>query len=294
MSKIAVLGLGAMGLPIATWLSKSFQLTGFDPSEERRVLAAEAKIAIADTARGAAKGADVALIAVRNKAQLEDVLYGNDGVAGVLATGAVVILTSTVGIDAVTEVAARLADDGIGLVDAPVSGGPVRAGEGDLLVTCGAYPKAWEKAKPVLEEMAGTLVLVGEEPGKGQAMKTVNQLLCGVHIAAAGEALALAGKLGLDQSKALAALMSGAAESFMLGNRGPRAIEAYEGGTPEVKSRVDIFVKDMGIVTAAAKSVGLSVPVAAAAEQLYLLGQAQGRGADDDATIIKVVCPDAR
>ncbi len=286
---VAVLGLGAMGLPMATWLSKSFEVRGYDLFEQRRQLAADAGVETVTAAREAVDGADAVLIAVRNKAQLEDVLYGDDGVVSAMKQGAVVILTSTVGVDAVTEVAARLADDGIGMVDAPVSGGPVRAGEGDLLVTCGAYPDVYAAALPVLEAMAGNLVLVGDEPGKGQAMKTVNQLLCGVHIAAAGEALALAGKLGLDQRKALDALMSGAAESFMLGNRGPRAIEAYEGGTPEVASRVDIFVKDMGIVTSAAKSVGLSVPVAAAAEQLYVLGLAQGRGADDDSTIINVV-----
>jgi len=286
---VAVLGLGAMGLPMATWLSKSFEVRGYDLFEQRRQLAADAGVKTVTAAREAVDGADAVLIAVRNKAQLEDVLYGDDGVVSAMKQGAVVILTSTVGVDAVTEVAARLADDGIGMVDAPVSGGPVRAGEGDLLVTCGAYPDVYAAALPVLEAMAGNLVLVGDEPGKGQAMKTVNQLLCGVHIAAAGEALALAGKLGLDQRKALDALMSGAAESFMLGNRGPRAIEAYEGGTPEVASRVDIFVKDMGIVTSAAKSVGLSVPVAAAAEQLYVLGLAQGRGADDDSTIINVV-----
>ncbi|WP_115727761.1 NAD(P)-dependent oxidoreductase [Actinomyces culturomici] len=287
--RIAVLGLGAMGLPMAANLAKSFDVVGYDLFEARRDLATAQGLGVAATAPEAATGADFALIAVRNAAQLEDVLYGEQGVVPVLAEGATIILTSTVGAAAVEGVAARLADAGLGLVDAPVSGGPVRAGEGDLLVVVGATPAVWERAKPVLDAMAGTLVLVGDEPGKGQSMKTVNQLLCGVHIAAAGEALALAGALGLDQRMVLDALMAGAAESFMLGNRGPRAIEAYEGAEPEVCSRLDIFVKDMGIVTAAAKSAGISVPVAAAAEQLYVLGNAQGRGADDDSTVIRVV-----
>ncbi|MDC4233789.1 NAD(P)-dependent oxidoreductase [Actinomyces sp. B33] len=291
---IAVLGLGAMGLPMAAHLSSSFDVTGFDPFEARRDLASAEGVRVVAEAAQAARDADVVLIAVRNRAQLDEVLYGEGGVVPAMRPGSIVVLTSTVGVSAVEEVAARLASDSIGLVDAPVSGGPVRAGEGDLLVTCGAYPDVWERTLPVLEEMAGTLVLVGDEPGKGQALKTVNQLLCGIHIAAAGEALALAGRLGLDQRAALDALMSGAAESFMLGNRGPRAIEAYEGGEPEVASRLDIFVKDMGIVTAAAKSVGLSVPLAAAAEQLYVLGAAQGRAADDDSTVIRVLSPDRR
>ncbi|WP_022868725.1 NAD(P)-dependent oxidoreductase [Schaalia vaccimaxillae] len=290
-TSVTVLGLGAMGLPMATNLAQSFPVTGFDVFEARRDAAATAGITIALDPQDACRDADVVLIAVRNSEQLEDVLYGESGIVTVLAKGSVIILTSTVGVDAVEEVARKLADAGIGLVDAPVSGGPVRAGEGDLLVTCGASADVWEKAQPVLNTMAGTLVLVGDTPGKGQAMKTVNQLLCGVHIAAAGEALALAGRLGLDQRKALEALMAGAAASFMLGNRGPRAIEAYEGHDPEVLSRLDIFTKDMGIVTAAAKKAGISVPLAAAAEQLYLLGAAQGRDGDDDSTIIRVVAP---
>ena len=104
----------------------------------------------------------------------------------------------------------------------------------------------------------------------------------------------MAGELGLDQEVALEALMSGAAASFMLGDRGPRAIQAYAGETAEVKSRLDIFVKDMGIVTDAAKSVGMAVPVAAAAEQEYLLGLSNGQGAMDDSSVIHVIAPNSR
>lgn len=289
---IAVLGLGAMGLPMATWLHNDFTVVGFDITEARVTLAEEAGVTCKPSAREAANGADIALVAVRNQQQLENLLYGADGIVEVLAKGASIIVTSTVGMKAVEVVAERLAADGIGLVDAPVSGGPARAGEGDLLVTVGAHEDVYERCQPVLEAMASTLVWVGKAPGKGQAMKTVNQLLCGVHIAAAGEALALAGELGIDQNMALEALMSGAAASFMLGDRGPRAIQAYKGEAPEVKSRIDIFVKDMGIVTSAAKAAGMPVPVAAAAEQLYLQGLARGQGAMDDSTIVNIVTPE--
>jgi 6-phosphogluconate dehydrogenase, NAD-binding protein len=209
-----------------------------------------------------------------------------------MAEGGAVVLTSTVGIDAVREVAAKLSAEGLYLVDAPVSGGPVRAGNGDLLVTVGASDRAWEISRPVLDALASTLKRIGLNPGDGQAMKTVNQLLCGVHIAAAGEALALASALGLDTEAALETLMAGAAASFMLGDRGPRALQAYDEGGAEVRSRLDIFVKDMGIVTSAARSAGLAVPVASAAEQLYLLGQAQGKQALDDSAIITVIAPE--
>ena len=177
MTKIAVLGLGAMGLPMATRLAKDFDVLAYDVSDERRKLAEKAGLKVAAGTPEAVEGADVALVAVRNAAQLEALLYGPGGIVAALPKGAVVILTSTVGIAAAESVAARLEKDGIGLVDAPVSGGPTRAGEGDLLVACGALPRDFEKVREVLEALAGKLVLVGDEPGKGQALKTVNPLL---------------------------------------------------------------------------------------------------------------------
>jgi 3-hydroxyisobutyrate dehydrogenase len=291
---VAVLGLGAMGLPMATRLASTLTVHGFDIAENRLQLAAEAGVLRFDSARLAAKGADAVLLAVRNGEQLSDVLFGANGVAEVLAPGSVVILTSTVGTEAIPATVERLADYGISLVDAPLSGGPVRAGEGDLLIIVGAEPAALEQARPVLELLASTLTVVGDKPGDGQALKTVNQLLCGVHIAAAAEALALADALGLDQAKTLAALEAGAAGSFMLSNRGPRILQAYEENGAEVLSRLDIFVKDMGIVGKATRAAGLPSPLAAAAEQLYLLGQAQGLGAADDSAVIGVVAPTRR
>jgi 3-hydroxyisobutyrate dehydrogenase len=290
---VAVLGLGAMGLPMATRLRERFQVRGFDIDPDRRQLAQQADVTAADTARAAAGGAAVALLAVRNRAQLDDALYGQDGIAEVLADGAAVVLTSTVGGAAVAEVAGQLSEQGLHLIDAPVSGGPARAGSGELLITVGADDDAYRAGQEVLEQLAGTLVRVGGRAGDGQAMKTVNQLLCGVHIAAAGKALALASALGLDPQVALDALQAGAAQSFMLGDRGPRMLQAYDDEAPEVKSRLDIFVKDMGIVNSAARDAGLATPIAAAAEGLFLIGQANGDGAQDDSSVIRVIAPNA-
>ena len=293
---VAVLGLGAMGLPMAMNLAERFPVRGFDVVAERRALAERAGVVPTGTAAEAVAGADVVLIAVRDRAQLEELLFGEAGIAPHMARGAVVLLTSTVGDAGVRAVAPRLAEAGLRFVDAPVSGGPARAGDGDLLVVVGADDDAWAAAEDVLEVMASTLVRVGDAPGDGQAMKTVNQLLCGVHIAAAGEALALARALGLDAEVALKALMSGAASSFMLGDRGPRMLQAYDedAGGPhdvEVRATLNTFVKDMGIVSSAAKGAGLSTPVAAAAEQLYLQGAARGLGDRDDSSVITVVAP---
>ena len=288
---IAVLGLGAMGLPMARHLASTFTVRAYD-IDPARAAGAEAFAEVCATARDAAGGSDAVLVAVRNQEQLVALLWGDDGIVPVLAEGTVVILTSTVGIEAVRDVAERLAGDKLHLVDAPVSGGPGRAGTGDLLVVVGAGDEAWEAGLPVLEEMSSTLVRVGERAGDGQSMKTVNQLLCGVHIAAAAEALALAGALGLDQAKALDTLMAGAAASFMLGDRGPRALQAFDESGAEVRSRLDIFVKDMGIVAAAARDVHVATPVAGAAHHLFLIGEAAGLGAQDDSSVIRLLGPD--
>lgn len=288
---VAVLGLGAMGLPMATRLSTELTVHGFDIAPARLELAAEAGITPFGSAVETVAGVDAVLLAVRDSAQLEDVLFGADGIAPSLPAGAVVILTSTVGMDGIPAVVAKLAEHEVELVDAPLSGGPVRAGSGDLLIVVGASPAAREKAAPVLSLLASTLTIIGDRPGDGQAFKTVNQLLCGVHIAAGAEALALAERLGLNVAATLETLAAGAAGSFMLANRGPRMLEAYEEEGAEVLSRLDIFVKDMGIVTKAAKVVGLPTPVAAAAEQLYLLGAAHGLALADDSAVIKAVAP---
>lgn len=288
---VAVLGLGAMGLPMATRLNERLTTHGFDISAARMKLAEDNGVRTFPSAPQAASGANAVLLAVRDGAQLREVLFGEQGVAGALAPGGVVVMTSTVGIEDVADVAARLSEHDVHFVDAPLSGGPARAGKGDLLIVVGATLQAREKAAPVLDLLASTLSVIGDEPGQGQAFKTVNQLLCGVHIAAAAEALALAQKLGLDPETTLNTLAAGAAGSFMLANRGPRMLQAHHEAGAEVLSRLDIFVKDMGIVTRAARAAGVPTPVAAAAEQLYLLGAVQGLGAADDSSVIKLITP---
>ena len=164
---VAVLGLGAMGLPMATNLAERFPVRGFDVVAERRALAERAGVVPTGTAAEAVAGADVVLIAVRDRAQLEQLLFGETGIAPHMARGAVVLLTSTVGDAGVRAVAPRLAEAGLRFVDAPVSGGPARAGDGDLLVVVGTDDDAWAAAEDVLEVMASTLVRVGDAPGDG-------------------------------------------------------------------------------------------------------------------------------
>ncbi|MET1005051.1 MAG: NAD(P)-dependent oxidoreductase [Propionibacteriaceae bacterium] len=289
---VAVIGLGAMGLPMAAHLATAFPVTGFDPFEPRRTLATESGVTAEATPAAASRNADIALLSVRDQAQAEAALFGPDGVTESLKPGCHVILTSTVGPAVARDLATKLEGAGYFLVDAPISGGPVRAGNGDLLIVVGAAPDALAATRPVLDQLASTLTVVGERPGDGQSLKTINQLLAGVHIAAAAEAIALARGLGLDPEVVIGALSQGAAGSFMFADRGPRMLQAYTGGA-EVKSRVDIFVKDMGIVTEVGRNTHVPLPLAAAAQQLFLIAEAAGMGAQDDSSVVTILSPDS-
>jgi len=283
VSRVAVLGLGAMGLPMATRLAAcGFEVAAFDVAAERVGLAVAAGAVAAASPAAAAEGADVVLVGVRDGAQLEAALFADDGAAATLAPGAVVVVTSTVGAEAVQEAADRL---DAAVVDAPVSGGPVRAGEGTLLIMVGGAGDDVAAARPVLDALASTVKVAGPRVGDGQLLKTVNQLLCGVHTAAAAEALALAHALGLDLDATIDVLGRGAAASFMLADRGPRIAQRLRGGTPELRSRLDVIAKDMGIVGALTRRARVATPVAAAAEQLYRLGMAADLAAEDDSVV---------
>lgn len=273
-------------MPVAT----TFSVTGFDPFEPRRELAARSGIVAEATPGAACPDADIALLAVRDHAQAETALFGQDGVLSTLKPGSPVILTSTVGPDAARDLAEKLEAAGYPLIDAPISGGPIRAGNGDLLIVVGATDDALAAGQPVLDGLSWTLTVVGPRPGDGQALKAINQLLAGIHIAAAAEAIALARGLGLDPGVVIEALSQGAAGSFMFADRGPRMLQAYTGGA-EVKSRVDIFVKDMGIVTTVGRTSHVPLPLAAAAQQLYMIAEAAGLGAHDDSSVVTILSP---
>jgi 3-hydroxyisobutyrate dehydrogenase len=286
---VAVIGLGAMGLPMALRLAGSYRVNGYDPVEANARQALDGGVNVLGTPMAAAEGMGVVILAVRTLAQVESALFDDDGVVAGLDAGKLVVLTSTVGAPGARVIGEKLAERDIVLLDLPVSGGPLRARQGDLLALVSGNADAIEAARPVLERLASTIVTVGDHAGDGQAMKTVNQLLCGVHIAAAAEALSLAQGLGIDPQAALDALSAGAASSFMLSNRGPRIVQTLRGDDPEVLSRVDIFVKDMGIVTDAGRATHVALPVAAATEQLFQLGAAAGFEAKDDSTIAAIL-----
>lgn len=280
--KVGWIGLGAMGAPMAlVTAAAGHTVTAFDMNPAA-LEAVAPQVASAPTAAEAVEGADAVVIMVATGAQLQAVLFGEAGIAPALSADTTVLVMSTVGPAAVELAAAQLALVTTHFVDAPASGGVARAGTGDLLVMVGGAATDIEAVDPLLDAMASNYPVVGERVGDGQRFKVVNQLLCGVHIAAAGEALALADSMGLDVEQCHRVLNTGAAHSFMFNDRGERMVG---GNFDEVRSALDIFVKDMGLVTDAARQVAQPVPLASAAEQLYVRGRREGLGRKDDSVV---------
>lgn len=283
---VAFVGLGAMGRPMAANLAKAqFRLRAFDVAAGARSAFAEMapQATICASVEEAARGADALVLMVVNAEQAESVLFDKGALAS-LAPSAAVVLMATCAPNCVEEIAARVAASGRGFVDAPVSGGIVGAQQGTLTIMAGADDAAFAAAEPLLKTMGDKLFRVGDRPGQGAVVKTVNQLLCGVHIAAAAEGLALAEKAGISGEIFLKILGGSAAGSWMLNNRGPRMID----DDPPVTSAVDIFVKDLGIVLDAGRAQKASLPLAAAALQMFLAASANGFGGMDDSQVVRI------
>lgn len=284
--RVGWVGLGAMGAPMATCLARSgHSVCAYDIVPDRTAAVA-GRVEAAESIAGAVVGADVVVIMVATPDQVDQVLFAADGVAGNLQDDAIVMITATIGPEAIVSVADRLSDIGIAVVDAPVSGGVQRACTGDLLVMVSGPSGIVARVQPLLDVLARSAPLVGPLPGDGQRMKLVNQLLCGVHIAATAEALAFAEALGLSVADCWRVLREGAAASFMFDDRGTRMIA---GEFDHARSAMDIFVKDMDLVASAANKVGASVPVSAAAGRLYEQGRCLGMGLLDDSALIEVL-----
>jgi 3-hydroxyisobutyrate dehydrogenase-like beta-hydroxyacid dehydrogenase len=276
-----------MGFPMAKRLvGAGFEFVKvFDVLEERtRPLVALGAVSTASP-KEAAEGSEALVLMVANADQAKGVLFGEGGAAEALPEGAAVVIMSTIGPQDVRELANALAERGLRTLDAPVSGGVARAEKGDLLIMAGGPEDLFEELRPVLGAMGSSVVHCGPHVGDGQAVKLVNQLLCGVHIAAAAEALAYAEALGLAPRFVFETIRHGAANSFMLEDRGERMLE--EAFVPP-KSALDIFVKDMGLVRNAAEERGFEAPLSSAALELYLAGKEAGLGTEDDSGVIRM------
>jgi putative dehydrogenase len=283
--RVAVIGLGSMGFGMATSLKRAgLEVTGCDVSAE-----AVARF-VADGGKGAgtpaeaAQGAEIVVSVVVNAAQTEAILFGPNGVAETLPKESVFVSSATMDPDVARRLAKQLEATGRHYLDAPISGGAQRAAQGELTILASGSAAAFAKARPALDAMAAKLYELGDAAGLGAAFKMVNQLLAGVHIAAASEAITFAARQGLDIRKVYEVITASAGNSWMFENRMPHVLD----GDYTPKSAVEIFVKDLGIIQDMARSAKFPVPVAAAALQMFLMTAAAGMGRDDDASVARL------
>ncbi|PBB33168.1 L-threonate dehydrogenase [Mesorhizobium sp. WSM3868] len=284
-NRAALIGIGSMGLGMAMSLRRGgFEVAGFDVDAAAVARLVDAGGRGAASPAEAAEGADVVVSVVVNAAQTEAILFGTNGVAETMAEGAVFVSSATIDPDAVRRLATPLEATGRLYLDAPISGGSARAAEGALTILASGSPAAFARARPALDAIAANVYELGDEPGVGAAFKMINQLLAGVHIAAASEAIAFAARQGLDIRKVYEVITASAGNSWMFENRVPHVLD----GDYTPRSAVDIFVKDLGIIQDMARSAKFPVPVAAAALQMFLATSAAGMGRDDDASVARL------
>ncbi|XP_051147765.1 uncharacterized protein LOC127262938 isoform X2 [Andrographis paniculata] len=287
VKRIGFIGLGAMGFGMATHLLKSnFTVFGYDvykPTLSRFEI--QGGIAASSPAV-ASKDVDVLVIMVTNEYQAESVLYGDNGAVSALPSGATIVLSSTVSPAFVSQLEQRLQNESkhLKLVDAPVSGGVQRAANGTLTVMASGSDEALEHAGSVLTAMSEKLYIINGGCGAGSGVKMVNQLLAGVHIASAAEAMAFGARLGLNTKVLFDVIKNSTGTSWMFENRGPHMVE--NDYTP--LSALDIFVKDLGIVSRECSSRKVPLHVSNAAHQLFVSGSAAGWGRIDDSAVVKV------
>ncbi len=282
---VCVIGLGSMGYGAATSLLKAgFDVRGVDVNEAARArFAAEGGTACKTAAIGA-KGAEVVFTFVVNAAQTESTLFGENGAVSTLAQGAVIVACATVPPDYAEALGPRLTALGFEMIDAPVSGGAAKAETGEMTIMGSGAPSAFDKAQPFLDAVATKIYRLGDAPGAGSRVKMINQLLAGVHIAAACEAMALGMRAGIDPQSLYDVISNSAGASWMFQNRVPHILD----GDYSPKSAVDIFVKDLGIVLETGKNLTFPLPITAAAHQQYLAASAKGLGREDDSAVVKV------
>jgi L-threonate 2-dehydrogenase len=283
--KVGVIGLGSMGMGAAlSCLRAGLDVTGCDPREPARAeFAAAGGSAVADAA-ALPQGLQAVVVLVVNAAQTEAAVFGAAGCAARLAPGAVVVSSATMAPDDARRLAALAAAQGLRWLDAPVSGGAAKAREGALTVMASGGADAFDAARPVLDAIAAKVWRLGEAPGLGATVKVVHQLLAGVHIAVAAEAMALGIRAGADPRALYEVVTSAAGNSWMFENRMARVLE----GDDAPRSAVDIFVKDLGLVADMARALDFPVPLAAQAQQLFTAARALGQGGKNDGFVIRV------
>jgi 3-hydroxyisobutyrate dehydrogenase len=282
---IGLIGLGAMGGGMAASLRRAgWHVNVFDVRREvAEAFAAEGGTACASPAE-LARRCDVIVSVVVNAAQTESVLFGEQGAAAEMKPGSLHVMCSTVDPNWSVVLEARLASLGILYLDAPISGGAAKAASGQMTMMTAGTPQAYEAAGGLLDAMAAKVYRLGDKAGAGSKVKIINQLLAGVHIAAAAEAMALGLREGVDPAALYDVITHSAGSSWMFENRMAHVLA----GDYTPLSAVDIFVKDLGLVLDTARASKFPLPLASTAHQMFMQASTAGYAKEDDSAVIKI------
>ena len=283
---VAVIGLGAMGMGVAqSCVRAGLDTYGVDlnPQALATLQAAGAKDVAASAERFADKLNAVLLLAVHAQ-QVEAVLFGDDALADKLKPGTAVMVSSTIAAQDAKRFGEALAARGLIMLDAPVSGGAAKAAAGEMTVMAAGDDAAFAKLQPVLDAVAGKVYRCGKDIGQGATVKIIHQLLAGVHIAAGAEAMALAAKAGIPLDLMYDVVTHAAGNSWMFENRMKHVVD----GDYTPLSMVDIFVKDLGLVTDTGKALRFPLPLASTAFNMFTEASNAGHGKEGDSAVIKI------
>jgi putative dehydrogenase len=281
-----VIGLGSMGFGMAqSMVKRGIRVVGFDINAAAVAKLVNAGGSGASSVAEVAKGADVLLVVVVNAVQTDTVLFGENGAAAAVKRGGVIISSATMAPDDARKLATKAEALGLLYLDAPISGGAAKAAIGQLTVMASGTQETFKRARPVLDAIATTVYELGDAAGIGASFKMVNQLLAGVHIAAACEAVTFAKKLGLDLPTVYKVITASAGNSWMFENRVPHILD----GDYAPRSAVEIFTKDLGIVSDMGRREKFPLQIAATALQMFLMTAAAGMERDDDASVARMI-----
>ena len=285
IKRVGIVGLGAMGMGMARSLLRGgLEVHACDIRPEVvQQLVDEGAHAAATPAELAGR-VEALLIVVVNAAQTDQVLFGEHGAAAHLAPGAIVIASATVAPEYAETLGAKLLAMGLRFIDAPISGGAAKAASGQMSVMAAGAPDTFAVCVDLFAAICANLYRLGDQPGQGSKVKMINQLLAGVHIAAAAEAMALGLRAGCDPDALYEVISNSAGSSWMFQNRVPHILA----GDYRPLSAVNIFVKDLGIVLDYAKKSVFPLPLSATAHQMFMQASAAGFGAEDDSAVVKV------
>ena len=283
---VGVVGVGNMGLAMLQRLREcGHAVLARDISAEAQRAAAAAGASPMPNAASLARDCTLAIIAVVDAAQCDDVLFGAGSVAEGLHASSTVMICSTIAPGDVERFAARLAERGVACIDAPMSGGPARARDGTMSLMVACADAVFARQEPVLRVLSSQLVRLGERVGDGARTKLVNNLLAAVNLAGAAEAIALAERLGLDPARTLAVIERSSAQSWIGSDRMARALA----GDFAPRAHTTLLAKDTTLALQMARGTGLEPPLGAAAQALFVRACDGGLGALDDASLLTLM-----